>query len=138
MKLYVVVESGDFDFDGDKAVLGATRYKNDAIKYAAECNDNNAAINENRICHVQEFESEDINTESKIMPFIKYSIVFDANGKLLIVTDSSYTYNECFDIHYKKLSKCYIMSITLDYNVPESTAKEIAQNKMKDYLKKDT
>lgn len=135
MKLYVVVEYGNFDNDVEPVVLGATRFKNDAIKYAAECNDNNATNYEDKTCRVKEFESENINTKSDIMPLIKYSIVFDTDGKLLIVSDTIYTYNECIKIYHKKLSKCYVMEITLDYSVPESTAKEIAQNKMKEFLK---
>lgn len=134
MKLYVVVESGNME-ETDTRVLGATRYKNDAIKYAAERNDGTLYDGNDTICRVEEFESEDINTESKVMPKIRYTFIFDSSGKLLIVNDWSYTYNDYFSVRYPRVSKCYIMDISLDCNIPESAAKEIAQDKMNDYLK---
>lgn len=137
MKIYVAVESGNLGEDEETRVLGATKYKNDAIKYAAERNDNNRLNFEDRTCQVMEFESEDINTESKTMPKILYSFVFDASGKLLLISNWSYTYNEYYSVNFLKASKCYIMSLTLDCNIPENAAKEIAQDKMNEYIKEN-
>lgn len=126
MTIYVLVEH---DYE-DTRIIGATKYHGDAIKYAAERNDQNTDNGNDVICEVEEFNTKNINTESAIMPNIRYVLLFDLDGKFDMINNWNFTYKDIYNVRKLIGSKCYVMEITFDYRVPESTVIEMATQKM--------